>query len=196
MQQTSEQLQDRQAALQGRASALEAARLEAERGAAVLAGGEALAQLHQRADAIERERRDLAAGISALEPQLAEARERERERQQEREQLRQQGMVLCRQRVETAATIDQTLHAVGRWLALASALVPVGHALNLGDGLQGATSALIDRDNVQRAFWAAAPGLAGLLGLNPAGVARRPLALTDGAQQVAQRLQHPPRRAA
>ena len=59
----------------------------------------------------------------------------------------------------------------------------------MGEGLLIATGTLVDTESLRRAFWAAAPAVATLLGLEPEGSESRPLAVTDGAGRVATRLQ-------
>ncbi len=169
----------------------EAVDLEARRGQAVLAGGEALAQLHQRVAEVEVEQADVAAGIAALEAPLARARERE---QQERQQaLRDAATALCQQRLQAAGAVDRALQLlareVGRWQGLAGRLQPIQHQLAMGEDLTIATGTLVDAESLRRAFWAAAPAVATLLGLEPEGSGSQPLAATDGAGRVATRLQ-------
>jgi hypothetical protein len=79
--------------------------LEGERGQAVLQGDAALARLHQRAAEVERDQRDLTAGIAALDPLLDAARDREQ--QQARDELRETGLQLCQQRLQAAGDVDR-----------------------------------------------------------------------------------------
>ena len=175
----------------------EALDLEGKRGQAVLDGGEALAQLHQRVAEVERERADVAAALATLGPQLDAARERER--QQAHDELRATGVALCQQRLQATADVDRALQAleahVARWRGLGETLHPLSHRLGLGDGIAERTALVDDGEAVQRALWAVAPTVAGLLGLRP-NEARRPLSQADGAGRLALRLQQRPRRAA
>jgi hypothetical protein len=109
MDQTAAALYQRHQDLQLRLRLLEAEALDLDgkRGAAVLEGGDTLAQLHQRVAEVERERADVAAAIATLGPQLDAAQERERE--QAREELRAAGVELCRQRLEAAGDVDRAL---------------------------------------------------------------------------------------
>jgi hypothetical protein len=137
---------------------------------------------------VEVERRDV---VAALEAPLARAREGEG--QERREQLRAAGLALCRQRLEVAGEIDHVLRDledhVRRWRDLAGRLQPIQHQLAMGEDLTIATGTLVDAESLRRAFWAAAPAVATLLGLEPEGSGSQPLAATDGAGRVATRLQ-------
>ena len=130
---TSAALHRRQRDLEVRLRLLEAEAIDlaARRGQAVLAGGEPLAQLHQRVAEVEVEQADVAAAIVALEAPLARAREGEGQERQE--QLRDAGLALCRLRIEAAAEIDHILRALEararRWRDLADRLQPIQHQL-------------------------------------------------------------------
>jgi hypothetical protein len=157
----------------------------------VLDGGEPLAQLHQRVAEVEVEQAAVAAAVAALAAPLA--RVRECEGQERREHLRDAGLALCQQRLEVAGEIDHLLRALEartrRWRDLAERLQPIQHQLAMGEGLVIATGTLVDAESLRRAFWAAAPAVAALLGLEPEGSESQPLAATDGAGRVATRLQ-------
>jgi hypothetical protein len=172
----------------------EAVDLEARRGQAVLAGGEPLAQLHQRVAEVEVEQADVAAAVGALEAPLARARERERQQ----ETLRQAAVGLCRERLEAAAGIDHVLQVfeahVVRWRSLGDALHPLRHEFGLLDALGMGTTLADDGEALARALWALAPTLAEATGFRP-NDARRPLVQADGAGRLAQRLQQPQRAA-
>jgi hypothetical protein len=187
---TSSELHQQHKSLEVRLRLLEAEAvdLEARRGQAVLAGGEPLAQLHQRVAEVEVEQADVAAALAALEAPLARAREHEgQERQQA---LRQAARSLCEQRLQAASAVDRALQLlareVGRWQGLARHLAPVTYELGLGDGLRIATSTPADAEALRAALWMHAPDTAALLGLKP--VEGRPLTTTDGANAVHQRL--------
>ena len=197
---TATELYQRHQGLQQRLRLLEAEAvdLDGKRGQAVLDGGDALAQLHQRADEIEVERRDLTAGIATLDPQLDAARERER--QQAHDELRETGVQLCQQRLQAASDVDRALMALQaatvRWRGLGDALGPIRHELGVPDGaIAMGTSGLEDGEAMSRALQAMAPAVARLLGLR-LDEARRPLVHADGAGRLAVRLQQRPRRAA
>jgi hypothetical protein len=106
---------------------------------------------------------------------------------------------LCGQRLEVAGSLDRLLQAleahVACWRGLGDTLHPLSHRLGLGDGIAERTALVDDGEAVQRALWAVAPTVAGLLGLRP-NEARRPLSQADGAGRLALRLQQRPRRAA
>ena len=176
----------------------EALDLDGKRGAAVLEGGDTLAQLHQRVAEVERDRADVAAGIAALDPLLAAARERER--QAAHEELRATVVGLCGQRLEAAGSLDRLLQAleahVACWRGLGDTLHPLSHRLGLSDGIGMQTTAMDDGATLAEALWAVAPTAAGLLlGVRPNGA--RPLAAGDGALRLAVRVQQDqPRRAA
>ena len=184
--------------LQLRLLEAEAADLEGKRGQAVLDGGDALAQLHQRVAEIERERADVAAALATLGPQLDAARERER--QAAHDELRETGVQLCQQRLQAAAGIDHALQALeasaARWRGLGEALHPIRNELGVPDGaIAMGTSGLEDGEAMSRALQAMAPAVARLLGLR-LDEARRPLVHADGAGRLAVRLQQRPRRVA
>jgi hypothetical protein len=196
---TAAELYQRHQELQVRLRLLEAeaVELEARRGQAVLDGGDALAQLHQRVAEVERERADVTAALATLGPQLDAAWERER--QQAREEQRAIGLGLCQQRLEAAGDVDRALMALQaaatRWRGLGDALAPIRHELGLPDGMIAmGTSPLEDSEAMSRALQAVAPTVANLLGLR-LDEARRPLVHADGAGRLALRLQMRPRAA-
>jgi hypothetical protein len=181
--------------LQLRLLEAEASQLDGKRGAAVLEGGNTLAQLHQRVAEVERDQRDLTAGLATLGPQLDAARERER--QQAHDELRETGAQLCQQRLQAAADVDRALMALQaaavRWRGLGDALGPIRNELGVPDGaIAMGTSALEDGEAMSRALQAMAPAVARLLGLR-LDEARRPLVHADGAGRLAVRLQQRPR---
>jgi hypothetical protein len=184
--------------LQLRLVEAEAVDLEGKRGQAVLDGGDALAQLHQRVAEVERERADVAAALATLGPQLDAARKRELE--QAHDELRETGVALCQQRIEAAADVDRALMALQaatvRWRGLGDALHPIRNELGVPDGaIAMGTSGLEDGEAMSRALQAMAPAVARLLGLC-LDEARRPLVHADGAGRLAVRLQQRPRRVA
>jgi hypothetical protein len=184
---TSSELHQQHKSLEVRLRLLEAEAvdLEARRGQAVLRGGEALAQLHQRVAEVEVEQADVAAAAGALAAPLARAREREGQ-----QALQDAARSLCQQRLQAAGAVDRALQLlareVGRWQGLAKHLAPVTYELGLGDGLRIATSTPADAEALRAALWMHAPDMAALLDLKP--VEGRPLTTTDGANAVHQRL--------
>jgi hypothetical protein len=197
MDQTAAALYQRHQDLQLRLRLLEAEALDLDgkRGAAVLEGGDTLAQLHQRAAEIEREQGDAKAALATLGPQLDAAREREQ--QQAHDELRETGAQLCQQRLQAAADVDRALMALQaaavRWRGLGDALGPIRHELGVPDGaIAMGTSGLEDGEAMSRALQAMAPAVARLLGLR-LDEARRPLVHADGAGRLAVRLQQRPR---
>jgi hypothetical protein len=200
MDQTAAALYQRHQDLQLRLRLLEAEALDLDgkRGAAVLEGGDTLAQLHQRVAEVERDRADVAAGLGTLGPQLDAARDREQ--QQARDELRETGAQLCQQRLQAAADVDRALMALQavtvRWRGLGDALGPICNELGVPDGaIAMGTGGLEDGEAMSRALQAMAPAVARLLGLR-LDEARRPLVHADGAGRLAVRLQQRPRRAA
>jgi hypothetical protein len=78
---------------------------------------------------------------------------------------------------------------------VANALFLIQQQLGMAEGLSVAIAPATDAEILARAFWAVAPGTAGLLGLERVGGERRTLVDLDGANRVALRLQQPVRAA-